>query len=378
MLRLVMFVGAGIAVGGVVVVIVGPPGAGAWAIPVGVTLVLVAGAFALVARSTRGMAAPTEAQLVTARAEGREGVARIDALTQTGTQINDQPVCEIEVTVQPRVGAAFRARTRRIVTLIEIPRFQPGTRHAVVTTPAGAVAFIGGDVGSAATSLPESGTAPLLLPAAGEGFGPRPVLGIGRRGRAARIVLFAAAAVVAAVTVVLPYRAAVAETVTALSAGRLHADQRQPGALENALQSLSGEIGHGTVSRVVVADDYVIAYAPVRPGETATDTWIYRRGEVTRQGPASIQPETVGEQFGIADVAWSKLWPLVESAARSEGVDDVSETSFVVDRGADSDIDSPTFAQPVGPVEVDFSVGDEYRDAGYRASADGSGLQRLR
>lgn len=40
--------------------------------------------------------------------------------------IDDQPVCELEVTVQPRQGQAFRARLSRRVTYVEIPQYQPG------------------------------------------------------------------------------------------------------------------------------------------------------------------------------------------------------------------------------------------------------------
>lgn len=376
MLRLAVFVGAGILAGGIVVQVVGPPGAGAWTLPTGLTLTIIAGVFVMIGRSTRGMAAPTPAQLEAARADGRDGVARVDVLSQTGTQINDQPVCDIELTVQPRTGEAFRVRVRRIVSLVEIPAFQPGTRHAVVTAASGAVAFVDGPV-DVTRDLPEPGVAPLRTPDAGDGFGPRPLIGTGRRGRVPRVLLFVAAAVTAAVLVVLPYRASVAETLGVLSQGRLHADQRQPGAIENALQSLSNEIGHGHLVSVVVTDEFVIVDAPVRAGELATDSWMYRRGEITRQGATSIQPDHVGEQFGMADVAWSALWPLVERAAADEGIDDLDDTSFSVRRTTDSDIDSPTFGEAVGPVEVVFSVGDDYRDVSYRASADGSDLQRI-
>lgn len=59
-------------------------------------------------------------------AVGRVALIRIDGIRTTGMFINDQPVCELEVTVQPRQGQAFRARLSRRVTYVQIPQYQPG------------------------------------------------------------------------------------------------------------------------------------------------------------------------------------------------------------------------------------------------------------
>jgi hypothetical protein len=130
-LRLLLFVGVGLALGGGVVLVVGPPGAAGWAVPVGLTLAVLAGVLVAVGRGLRGLAVASPEEVDRARAAGRLALARVDVLRQTGTQVNDQPLCELDLTVAPRSGAAFTTTARLIVPLVDVPRFQPGRQHVV-------------------------------------------------------------------------------------------------------------------------------------------------------------------------------------------------------------------------------------------------------
>lgn len=62
---------------------------------------------------------------------GAQAPATIVAIDQTGTEVNDQPVCELRVRVEPTGEPAFDAIARRVVPLTQIPQLQPGQRIVV-------------------------------------------------------------------------------------------------------------------------------------------------------------------------------------------------------------------------------------------------------
>ena len=387
MFRLLFFVGVGLVVGGIVVMVVGPPGAGVWALPVGMTLAILCGTFVLIGKSMRGVQMPGDDVIAAAREAGRLGVARVDALRQTGTQINDQPLCEIELTVQPRSGAAFRTSMREIVPITQIPAVQPGVRRvvAILTEEGPEVAFLPDDVTAdpwRGIVIPDAMTAgPVRVSDGGviraDGSRRGPIIGMGKRGRPLRIVLFVAAALVAAVAVVLPYRVAAAQTVAALQHGQLRPDYREAEPLGQALTALEAAIGHDQLISAVVSDEYLIVEAPLAPGENATDRWMYRGGAVTHDGAATIQPDTPLEAFSIDDVDWNRLAPAAKRASIEAGIENTDDVSFSVGRSTDSDVSSETFAKQVGPVAINFSVSDDYRSVSFRMNADGSGFESL-
>lgn len=310
MLRLLFFLGIGLALGAIVAGVVGPPGAGVWGVPVGVCIAAFSGTFVLIAKSMRGVQLPSSQQMQTARDAGRLAVCRIDALRQTGTRINDQPLCEIDVTVQPRSGAAFRTTTRLIVSITDVVRYQAGTRHVVaMLTPDGPeLSLLNDDVAEwADVVIPVQAEAgPLRMPAPGmvrpDGSRRGPIIGTGKRGRPVRYAVFALAVIAGAAIVVVPYRVGFMQTVEAVSHGRLHVDLRDPKPLAQAIAALEQEIGHGTVSNVYVSNDLITVEAPLTPGETASDDWLYRGGVVEHRGPATIQPDDAREQFELSDV----------------------------------------------------------------------------
>ncbi|MFF8816789.1 MULTISPECIES: hypothetical protein [Leucobacter] len=385
MLRLTFFIGLGILCGGIVSALVGPPGAASWAFPVGFIASVVSGVLVLVGKSLRGLALPTNEQVQAAISEGRVGLARVDALTQTGTQINEQPVCDIDLTVRPVSGGVYRTRVRRIVQLTQIPRFQPGTRHVVAILAEGgpAVALTDEDATAeiwADTEFPPAAVAgELRIPAPGAAGVPgsrRPLIGTGKKWRPIRITVFVLAGLLAGAAVVFPYRAGLAETVAAIPEGRFHADLREPAALDRALSALAAEIGHDRVTSVTVSEDLVSVNAPLTPESLNVDRWYYRKGSVTHDGPGAPQPETLGEQFALTELDAGAILREVERAAGQVGVDDLDGVMYNASRGLAQTEEDPWNTERSGPVSVSFMIDDGYRSASYRVAADGSGLER--
>ncbi|MFT0846279.1 hypothetical protein VR010_00815 [Actinomycetaceae bacterium L2_0104] len=384
MLRILFFIGAGFTAGGIIALVVGPPGAGAWALPVGMTLTVASGVLLSISRSMRGLQSRQPAIIDAARSKGRLGIARIDVLNQTGTLINDQPLCDIEITVRPLSGAPYRTVVRKIVPFVRIPDFQPGARHVVALPSEGQpdALFTDDDPDDPRwahqTVPPVSSAGELQRPESGalraDGTRRRPLLGIGKKGRPPRILLYIVAFLAAGAAVLYLYRVAVQQTLSSISEGRLHADLREPQHLGPALQAVESKTGHGNIVNAYVSRDFIIVDAPVSAGAKETDTWTYRRGVVTHDGPATIQPRSEKEQFAIADVSWEALEPSAERAQERLGITD-DDVSFHVRREPDADVESEYFGQLVGPVFVTFSLHGDYEATYLQMNADGSALQ---
>lgn len=386
MLRLLIFIGIGIGIGGAVVMFVGPPGAGVWTIPVALVLVILSSVATQIARSARSMAVASPADVAAAESAGRSAWVRVDLVRQTGTQINDQPLCEFDVTVQQHGAEAFRTRVRRIIPLIDVPRFQAGSIHRGVvlidggpeialidtgeTAPPEVVAALGSLPAIVPLREPEPGTVVIA------GRRRTPFLGVGRRGRPLRVALYVFVVCLSAAAVAAPAHQAIAQTASAWGQGRLHPDLRSPEALSQALDEISRDVGHDEVVSVLATEDFVIVSAPVTPGELPTDSWMYRGGTVSREGPAPSQPSVSGEEFSLTDVAWERLWPVATDALAEAGVDD-GDVSLNVRRTSDSDIDSPTFAESTGPVSVRFSSDGDYSSLFFEMTADATHVERV-
>jgi len=382
-LRLIAFAALGALLGGVVVAIVGPPGAGIAIAGVAFTVLVFATVMTRVAGSLGGSVAASPKAVQQARDARRLGLARVDALRQTGTQINDQPLCDVDVTVQPLTGSAFATTVRTVVPITDVPRFQPGAELEVAILLDGGpeIAFVDGELSPrdrerltvpARRSVPVLRVEPHTRVVDGRRKGP--LLGVGPKGRPLRLVLFAVVTAAAAAAVVAPYRVAVAQTVEAIQDGHLRPDMRQPDLLAQAQEALVEEIGHDQVTSVVVTKDFVTVDAPLRAGETATDRWTYRGGRVSNEGAATIQPGLAEEQYAWSDVALDQLWDLMETSAAEVGLP-VGDASASVRRSPDGDIDSATFAEAVGPPVMTFSIGDDYGSTSFRFAADGTRIE---
>jgi hypothetical protein len=69
-------------------------------------------------------------------AKGLPAEARILSIRETGTTINRNPVVRLTLEVRPPLEPVFQAETERLVSLLEIPQFQPGTVVHVKYDPA--------------------------------------------------------------------------------------------------------------------------------------------------------------------------------------------------------------------------------------------------
>jgi len=76
----------------------------------------------------------TPAEVEAAQREGRVAVARVDSIAETGTRINEAPVCNVQLTVVPTRGTPYSTTAKEIVQVIQAPQVQPGARPVVVQT----------------------------------------------------------------------------------------------------------------------------------------------------------------------------------------------------------------------------------------------------
>jgi hypothetical protein len=81
-----------------------------------------------------GFSGRTEACAVLAI--GKPAAGTITRLIDTGTTINNDPVIEFVVQVVPEAGEAYEARTKALVSRLDIPAVQPGRVVPVKYDPA--------------------------------------------------------------------------------------------------------------------------------------------------------------------------------------------------------------------------------------------------
>lgn len=59
-------------------------------------------------------------------AHGIDAEAVIRAVEQTGTTVNDSPMVDFVLEVRPKTAAPFTAKARKLVSLVDLPMYQPG------------------------------------------------------------------------------------------------------------------------------------------------------------------------------------------------------------------------------------------------------------
>lgn len=386
MIRAVFFLGMGLILGGVAASFVGPPGAGAWAIGTGIPVASMALVFWLVARSLRGT--QPEHPLVAAAAvkAGRVGMARVDSIRETGTRINDQPLCELEITVQPRVGQPYRTRLRRILGFEKRARLAPGSVHPVAILIEGEpdVGFLKpeevSDPSLLGLPVPSSAAAgELRIPKSGKlrsnGKRSKPLIGSSRRWLPLRAVLYVIMLCAGAALVLLPLRSAVELSLASQKAtGSWIADMRTELGISAALDALEQKVGHDRVSQVNLYKDFVLIDAPVGPSTLNTDTWYYRGGELSNDGPASTQPESEEEFFRTSEVNWKDLWPAVQSKSQGFSQEITDDIGIFAERSKDYDNESVSFMQNNGPVVFRFNINEPYSSTSYTMDSHGKNI----
>jgi hypothetical protein len=96
---------------------------------------------------------------------------------------------------------------------------------------------------------------------------------------------------------------------------------------QDAFDQLAGVIGSTEVVSINFYDSFILVSAPTSPGARTVDSYEWKAGIASRQGPASSQPEDLqGELFDAGDIDMSLVATLVRQSlddARIEGVDGV-------------------------------------------------------
>ena len=68
-------------------------------------------------------------------ANGRQGTATVVALRQTGTFVNENPQCELDLDVTVEGLEPYRATHKQVLAMIAVPQFQPGASVPVRVDP---------------------------------------------------------------------------------------------------------------------------------------------------------------------------------------------------------------------------------------------------
>ncbi|MCI2958994.1 hypothetical protein MN032_14960 [Agromyces atrinae] len=341
----------------------------------------------LIAKTMSGIRltrSPDPSALARAEAEGRLALARILRIRRTGTEINDQPVCDIDLVVAPSSGAAFEVRVRRIVDILEIPRLQPGnvvvvaldgpapSNVALVLDPPPAWAERAREDDDVRRVSPSS---VFEAPAARSSI---------RRIPAPFYAVALALGVILALIPAYPTIAALIAGETTLDdvryessyEGRSEREQSERLAEEaaanmfagdnaqKALDVLAAEIGGTQVDSLTFWGTRLSATAPSAPGATTYDDISLDRGEVTNRTATSIQPDpadVAGKLFDLSALDPSIMPGLIAQAKELTGLegDPLSEQWVYVSvryvSGTDTRV--PMFWIPI---DDDYYDGDVY------------------
>lgn len=368
-----------------------------WTFTVGMVVLVLASILIILASvSDVGMASAAPKLIETALRQRRGAVARIDKIRTTGTELNDQPLCELELTVRSAHGLAYRTKLRKVIRLTDLGLFQQGTVHpaAVLTEDGPELALLANDAAAAGTALEQ--TRGLEIPdatAAGElrvapdgivrddGTRRKPVLGRGKQGRAGRRVLFAVAVIVGFAIAVLPNARFVSYTALALQQGQLTLNNWDSDYLGFIIPKLEDELGHDLVESVYLGSAIISVNAPIGTDTTNTDGWTIRAGGFEHDGPYSSQPESTAEFFSLREVNWAGIESLVAEALveANPEIGEVAEDdiSVSITRATISDVDSDHFGQSGGSIEIRINLTGAYSSAQFLADGDAEHLELI-
>lgn len=388
MIRAIFFIGIGLILGGIAGDYIGAPGVGAWGLGVGISVSITALVFWMISLVTRGVRIVNPEVVKAAVQAGRVGMARVDNVQDTGTRINDQPLCKVELTVQPQHGQAYRTMFREVLVFEKRMLLAPGTTLPVAILAEGEpdISFLKPEdlrdprlqnlpVPSVASAgeirVPKSGN---LRP---NGKRTRPLLGTSKRWLPLRAVVYLVMICVGLTAVLLPMRDAVQLSVESKKAtGSWVADMRTEPGLSTALAKLEEQIGHDKVQSVALYKDYIFIDAPIGPDTLNTDTWQYRGGKMTDTGPASTQPKSEKEFFKTSDVKWQSLWPAVQSVTSGLDQEITDDITISLERDTDSDVHSETFMHNIEDVIARFSISEPYSSSSYTMDGQGENITK--
>jgi len=325
--------------------------------PIGIAVAALCAALLLFARSLRGIAARPPGDVGAAEREGRLALARIDAIRQTGTTINDHPLCELDLTVGGPGVDGYRITTRALVPIILAPRRQPGALLAVqrASQDAAAVVILDEppqpwfDRTAEVTRFAER--PPLRVAEASRPLLHGPLVAIGA---VALLLVGAGGAVAARWPVVEP-------AVTSWRAGgALAVDFRSGSGLADAIDALVDEVGDPRFTHLVVGAEHVSATAPSSAGASTVDDYRYRAGAAERIGPSVSQPADIDAAlFDVRGFDPDSLPGLIAEARRLGGLQ-VSEAGVTLQPSEETGL------------RITINVRDDYHSAFVIFAPDGS------
>jgi hypothetical protein len=73
---------------------------------------------------------------------GRVGTATVSAVRQTGTFVNNNPECELDLQVVVDGGEPYAVTLRQVLAMVALPGFQPGASVPVRVDPSDAQSLI--------------------------------------------------------------------------------------------------------------------------------------------------------------------------------------------------------------------------------------------
>lgn len=386
MLRLVFAAGLGLVLGAVLLLLLGVRDVFVWLLPIGGALLAGSGIAMIFSRALRSVFKVPAQAMLTARHEGRMGVARIDHVQHSNIQINNRPVCNLLLTVKPDYAPVYRGQLRALLPYGVRTGFRPGSLYEMAFFgPEGRdVAFTWNPLPESATKVsfevpPEKAETVRLSAAKVRRNGKvaqrtRSVSGGQRFGRA---VLGVLVAVLAAAVVLQPHGATVSRAAQLIGEGTYYTDLRGPERIDDVIDAFREATGHSAAVGLRLELHRVLADLPVAAGQRATDTWRYSGAAARNTGAATQQPTSADEQFSLEAIDFDALWRGLAEARQLSGIDDADPSRITIQRRTNGGAQSTDQGQALGPVQASFTLADDYSRASFTMDGDGKNLQQV-
>jgi hypothetical protein len=366
MIALIAAIGFGAAAGALVGAIVTGDPLYTITASIAFTVATMVAVFGGIGSMTRGMRRAASAE---APQSGELALARVERITRTGFSVNDQPQCELVLTVAPRHRRAYTTVHRQIVDLVELAQVQPGS-IIVVRRLDDAKANVRLELAppedwarlrdAERLRTGSDRTVPLASEAAAWASEPQTLGGAPKPpARPVRWVLRAAVFLAAAALVLVPAYDSVARTAQAFASGHpetagvVLGDRHQ-----QIVDALAREAGGTAFVRIGFYDGYALAAAPSAPGALTIDEYQYRWDRTEHHGPELIQPDDpAGALFDADEVDFSRIPDHIATARDRSGIADPDSVIVIVERALIAD------DAGARPVRVMVLLDSPYEDA---------------
>lgn len=270
---------------------------------------------------------PKEFREVTAN--GQLAWAEVLGISRTGTVINDsEHGVDLSLGVLPHAGYPFKTKTRTLISVIDMPHYQPGSRVAVRMSAKypGVVVLEKNPSADFLRTMPRTGTSSFA--------GAPEFLGQVPKTRTRVSAVFQVAAFLLAVAVVVvPFR----DSVVSFFQGNadrfagVNALTEEHG--QEIIQELRKATGGSQFTSIVFYPGRVRAEAPTAPGSSKIDEFSYNAGGVNREGPALIQPQKFSDEvFDVAKLSFANLQNFIDQAPELTKVTNGKVSHVVLER----------------------------------------------